>query len=215
MSSGGFGHFTTARAVPRLIGAIVAGILAVVACSLVLDTTRAALIGIAVCGGLFVVWSLRVLWPMDADQTRDNARVEDFPGAVDEVAVVVAASGGVVAVWALIIAGQDNHGVAALALVDVLTAWASVHLMYAAHYAVAYYADEATPGIDFNGSEAPSFRDFLYFSYNLGMTYQVSDTAVTRSSIRQIVLRQAVIAWLFGTAIVASTINFGLEVFAR
>jgi hypothetical protein len=50
-----------------------------------------------------------------------------------------------------------------------------LHLMYTARYAYLYYS-EPVGGIDFNSNDQPSYRDFLYLSYNLGMTYQVSDT---------------------------------------
>ena len=62
-------------------------------------------------------------------------------------------------------------------------------------------------GIDFNGDQLPAFRDFLYFSYNLGMTYQVSDTSVSSSAIRQVVLRHCLLSYVFGTSILATTIN--------
>ena len=63
-------------------------------------------------------------------------------------------------------------------------------------------------GIDFN-EEAfePAFRDFFYFSYNLGMTYQVSDTAVTSPAIRAVVLRHTLLSYVFGAVVLASTIN--------
>ena len=84
--------------------------------------------------------------------------------------------------------------------------WAGLHLMYATRYAHLYYTP--TPGgIDFNSDDAPAYRDFLYFSYNLGMTYQVSDTAVSSSAIRAVVLRHCVLSYVFGTVILATTIN--------
>lgn len=62
-------------------------------------------------------------------------------------------------------------------------------------------------GIDFNGHERPAYRDFFYFSYNLGMTYQVSDTSVSSSAIRSVVLRHCLLSYIFGTVILAATIN--------
>jgi Protein of unknown function (DUF1345) len=53
----------------------------------------------------------------------------------------------------------------------------------------------------------PTFRDFLYFSYNLGMTYQVSDTNVSSPTIRTVVLRHTLLSYAFGTVILATTIN--------
>ena len=74
-----------------------------------------------------------------------------------------------------------------------------------------YAAAGEEGGIDFNArpehSFHPCFRDFFYFSYNLGMTYQVSDTGVSSPAIRAVVLRHCLLSYLFGTVVLASTIN--------
>ena len=75
--------------------------------------------------------------------------------------------------------------------------WAALHLMYAARYAHLYYAGEKPGGIDFNAQAPPAFRDFFYFSYNLGMTYQVSDTSVSDPTIRSITLRHCLLSYAF------------------
>ena len=81
-----------------------------------------------------------------------------------------------------------------------------LHLMYAVRYAHLYYGAPAG-GIDFNSDEPPSYRDFFYFSYNLGMTYQVSDTDVSSSELRAVALRHCLLSYVFGTVILAATIN--------
>lgn len=91
-------------------------------------------------------------------------------------------------------------------------AWPALHLMYASRYASLYYLKTggetaSSGGIDFNSGEPPDHRDFLYLSYNLGMTYQVSDTNVTSSAIRAVVLRHCLLSYLFGTSILATTIT--------
>jgi uncharacterized membrane protein len=62
-------------------------------------------------------------------------------------------------------------------------------------------------GIDFNSDDPPAYRDFLYFSYDLGMTYQVSDTDVSSTTIRAVALRHCLLSYAFGTVILATTIN--------
>ena len=68
-------------------------------------------------------------------------------------------------------------------------------------------------GIDFNSNDPPAFRDFFYFSYNLGMTYQVSDTSVSNQTIRAVVLRHCLLSYVFGTVILATTINLVVGMF--
>ena len=118
---------------------------------------------------------------------------------------------GLLGIVMLLVVGHSAQGrvAAAIALVGVFLAWASLHLMYAARYAHLYYSGTAG-GIDFNTDEAPAYRDFFYFSYNLGMTYQVSDTEVTSPEIRRVVLFHCLLSYVFGTAILATTINLVL-----
>ncbi len=100
-----------------------------------------------------------------------------------------------------------SHAAAALALCGVFMSWAALHLMYAARYAYLYYRTPGGGGIDFNTEEPPRYIDFLYFSYNLGMTYQVSDTDVSTSEIRAVALRHCLMSYVFGATILATTIN--------
>jgi len=172
-------------------------------------TAPALLIGVAVAGSCFVGLGWLALWPMDAELTLRNVGREDFRPVVDEAAIVVVALLGLSGVVGLLLAGRASGVVwpSAIAVVGVFMAWASLHLVYATRYAHLYYAVDEPGGIDFNTDAPPAFRDFLYFSYNLGMTYQVSDTAVHDAAIRAVVLRHCLLAYLFGTAILATMIN--------
>jgi uncharacterized membrane protein len=61
--------------------------------------------------------------------------------------------------------------------------------------------------VDFNQQEPPQYLDFAYLALTLGMTYQVSDTAIRSSAVRRTALRHALLSFLFGAVILASTIN--------
>jgi uncharacterized membrane protein len=62
-------------------------------------------------------------------------------------------------------------------------------------------------GIKFPGKEEPDYIDFAYFSFVIGMTFQVSDIQVTSKVIRKFVLLHSIISFMFNTIIVALTIN--------
>ncbi|MFC6155534.1 DUF1345 domain-containing protein [Kribbella jiaozuonensis] len=166
------------------------------------------LAAIAVIGAAFVVSTVIVLWPMDPDATRRHVGREDFRPSVDELFVVALAGGAVIVIALILILGrsQGQNVAAAIGLAGVFMNWAVLHMMYAARYAHLYYRDPVG-GIDFNSDESPAYRDFFYFSYNLGMTYQVSDTSVSSSAIRSVVLRHCLLSYIFGTVILAATIN--------
>lgn len=174
-----------------------------------LSVALGALVGIAVAATTFVVLGWLALWPLDADATRENARREDFRPVLNEVVIGGAALAGLAAIVALLVAGGSHAGgvEAAIAALGAFMSWAALHLLYATHYAFLYHASDTPGGIDFNSQEPPTYRDFLYFGYNLGMTYQVSDTPVTNGAIRSVVLRHCLLSYVFGLVILATTIN--------
>ena len=182
-------------AIGVVVGALAGGLMGILA-------------GIAGAATLFVTAGWLALWPMDAESTRHNARREDFRAGLEELVVVAAALGGLISVVLLLVWGNtgDRRGAAATALAGVSMSWAALHLMYAARYAYLYYASSAG-GIDFNSDDPPAYRDFFYFSYNLGMTYQVSDTDVSSNAIRAVALRHSLLSYAFGAVILATTIN--------
>ncbi|HEY3506033.1 MAG TPA: DUF1345 domain-containing protein [Actinocatenispora sp.] len=195
-------------AVRRLAGALAGGIVAGVIVGELVDVPLGIISGVAVTQALFVVAGWLVLWPMNATATARNARREDFRPVVEEIVVVVVALCGLVGIVVLLLAANttDSHAAAATALGGVFMAWAALHLMYASRYAFLYHRVSGG-GIDFNSDRSPAYRDFLYFSYNLGMTYQVSDTSVGDPTIRAVVLRHCLLSYVFGTSILATAIN--------
>jgi uncharacterized membrane protein len=93
-----------------------------------------------------------------------------------------------------------------LGVASVVLSWALVHTLYTLRYAALYYGEPAG-GIDFTSAEPPTYRDFAYLSFTIGMTFQVSDTPVQSPVMRRTVLRHALLSYLFGTGILATTIN--------
>jgi uncharacterized membrane protein len=205
-------------ALRRLVLSVVAGAICGVIAAALHAPDKGVLSGIAVSGSVFVVLGWWVLWPMDAATTRHSVKREDFDPRVDELVVMGAALLGLGGIVGLLIAGGAHAGKAqaAVSVVGVFMSWAALHLMYAARYAFHYYSDGAEGGIDFNeDGYAPAYRDFFYFSYNLGMTYQVSDTAVTASKIRSVALRHCLLSYVFGVAVLATAVNLVVGVVIR
>lgn len=108
-----------------------------------------------------------------------------------------------------------HHGdvfAAAKLVTTLLLIWLFANSVYALHYAHAFYAQ--TPktggdsgGIDFPGTRTPSYSDFCYFAFTLGMTFQTSDVAITAPAIRQAVLLHSFAAFVFNIGVIAFTIN--------
>lgn len=163
---------------------------------------------VIVTAGLSVVWALAVLWPMDPDQTREHASDADVKGDVGDLVLVLILAASLASIGILLASANnaDKARYAGMSLVAILAVWALLHTMYAARYARIYYQSEPRD-IDFNSDVPPRYVDFYYFSFNLGMTYQVSDTDVTTSQLRSEVLKHCLFSYIYGTVIIACTIN--------
>ncbi len=146
---------------------------------------------------------------MTAEETARSADREDAPHAAAEFAVICAALSSLVAVAFTLVDAHHTEDVRRAALIgvavlSVLLSWGAVHTIYMLRYA-RQYADHPIGGIDFGAP--PDYRDFAYLAFTIGMTFQVSDTAVTDRAIRRTVLHHALLAYLFGTVILALTIS--------
>jgi len=107
--------------------------------------------------------------------------------------------------------GGPSAGAIALVLATLALAWLFSNLVYAMHYAHIFYLGDGkgrdSGGLDFPDTQEPSYWDFLYFAFTLGMTFQTSDVAVKSGSIRQTALFHCLAAFLFNLGILAFTIN--------
>ncbi|TDZ45111.1 DUF1345 domain-containing protein [Mycobacteroides franklinii] len=189
--------------------ALVAGMTAGVLTWVLLQRWQVGLLTVAiVTAAINVVWSLVVLWPMDPDETRARARSEDMDDELGDLAMLLILVASLAAIGILLISAndEDKGAYAGLCIGAILTVWAMLHTIYAARYARIYYQG-TVGGIDFNSDVRPRYVDFYYFAFNLGMTYQVSDTAVTASHIRDVVLKHCLFSYIYGTVIIACTIN--------
>ena len=112
--------------------------------------------------------------------------------------------------FALVRASQATGGMKAyliaLGVVSVVLSWTVVHTVFMLRYARAYYSDPVG-GIEFGESDPPSYLDFAYFAFTIGMTFQVSDTNTTCKPVRRIVLHHALLSYLFGAVLLGLAIN--------
>ncbi|MBS3026558.1 MAG: DUF1345 domain-containing protein [Dolichospermum sp. DET50] len=100
-----------------------------------------------------------------------------------------------------------------LVVITIIGSWLLVHTIFALHYAYQYYQDHKTQinshagGLDFPEDIEPDYWDFLYFSFVIGMTSQVSDVQITSQSLRRLALLHSILSFFFNTVIVAMSIN--------
>jgi uncharacterized membrane protein len=170
------------------------------------------LVGWDVAAVVVLVRAWRHLWRWDAEETRAFATREDDTRAGSELTLIVAGSVSLVGVALAFV--EANHASDAMDVVlraaGVLTialSWGVIHTVFALRYARLYYT-EPVGGIDFkNRTELPEYRDFAYVAFTIGMTFQVSDTALRETDIRATALRHALTSFVFNTVIIAVTVN--------
>jgi uncharacterized membrane protein len=188
------------------VGALVGVLLAA------LDVGReATLIGWDTASLFYLAWMWWSIWPLGATRTARRA-LRDDPGkfVADTLllgaSVVSLAAVGVVLVQAGNHSGGSRDALIGLGVVSVVLAWGVVHTVFALRYARLYYG-EPVGGVNFNEQAPPRYSDFAYLALTIGMTFQVSDTDLQTKEIRQTAIRHALLSYVFGAVIIATTIN--------
>lgn len=195
----------------KFLVAVLAGILAGVLMVLLGYQKYALLGGWDIAMAVYIIWVFCTIWPMDSAKTKTHAVREDPGRAITDVLLLIASVASLVAVLALLLHASQAAGIQkvidiALGLSSIIVSWMLVHTTYALNYARLFYR-KAGGAVDFNEKELPQYTDFLYLSFTLGMTYQVSDTNLMTKQIRATALKHALLSFLFGTVIIATTIN--------
>lgn len=159
---------------------------------------------------IYAGWTWLVVLQMDAARTAEHATREDPTRPMTDVIVLLACVASLAGVGYLLVASSGTGLSAALSaavgIASVASAWFVVHTVFTLRYALLYYAG-GKGGITFNQHEDPSYLDFAYLAFTLGMTYQVSDTNLGTRTIRATALRHALLSYLLGAVILATTIN--------
>src|SRR5580698_115660 len=194
----------------RLLVAMVVGAVALVVAAILTPWQVAVLAGWDGAALAWILVVLRTIVGRDAVATRAVSTREDNSRAAADVIIVAASLASLIGVvLALIKAAQDkgaaHNWITAVAGLTVALSWASVHLLFTMRYARLYY--QGGGGIDYHDDRKADYGDFAYVAFTLGMTYQVSDTDLTSKDIRRTALRHALLSYVFGTGVVAMTIN--------
>lgn len=201
----------------RFIVTVVASTAAVIATGLSGNWVDAPAVGWAVAALIYVAWVWLVIARLDPSETQQHATSEDPSRGTTDLLILVANLASLAAVAAVIV---NSHAEATgtrlysggLALACVALSWMLVQTLFTLRYAELYYSPESDAGgevggISFNQDRLPQYTDFAYLATSLGMTYQVSDTNIGNHKIRVEALKHSLLSYLFGTVILAVTIN--------
>jgi uncharacterized membrane protein len=192
----------------RLAVAAVVGGAAGVGAAFIGPTIQAALIGWEVTAVTYLGITWPVILPLDAQRTRELATVEDHTRGFADAILSSAAVASLLGLGLLLSSGRSREARLEdlfVGLAGVVLSWALIHTIFTLRYARLFYSEGG--GVDFNQQPPPAYSDFAYLAFTVGITFQVSDTALTTRRMRSTVLRHALVSYLFGAVVFAMTIN--------
>ena len=223
------------KARPRLLTSIAAMIAAYILLPPELSVQTRLLAGFDIGIAIYLGLVFDLMRHADPERVRRRARLEDEGRWAVLILAVAAAGACLVAIGTELHAARQAAGGnielrLAFAGGTILLAWLFVHTSFAIHYGHEFYRDaksnrpeksggdetqgNQTPGgLIFPEEDRPDYWDFLYFSFVLGATCQVSDVQVTSRMLRRLVLAHGVLAFIFNTLILALAINIAASAF--
>jgi len=159
---------------------------------------------------IFLGWVWTTILYKDAKATERLALAEDDSRAAADAVILGASVVSLVAIFLTLSQAAKSSGshaifLAALSVVSILLGWAAIQTTFTLMYARLFYTPPSG-GIELEDGD-PDYRDFAYTAFTIGMTYQVSDTAVSQKRVRHVVVRHAILSFVFGTTIIAVAIN--------
>jgi uncharacterized membrane protein len=197
---------------PRFILFVALLLAGSVAAGLAISWLHGFMIGFDVAAFVFLVSSINLLAETSAADMRKHAAENDanrivllaITGAVTAVVLVT--------VGAELVQGGGRSGpTIGLVIATLVLCWLFTNLVFAFHYAHMFYRQDGKGadcgGIGMPGTEQPDYLDFVYFAFTLGMTFQTSDTAITSTRYRRVVIFHCFAAFVFNIGVLAFTIN--------
>ena len=151
-----------------------------------------------------------------SNQIRSQSKKQDPKRGVVFLLIVVATIASILAVILMILVkhqGEKSSWHTPVAISGMVLSWFLIHTIYTLRYAHIFYGNDPdnpsnhAGGLSFPGEKKPEYSDFAYFSFVLGMTFQVSDVEITSKAIRRIAMWHGMISFAYNTIIIAVTIN--------
>ncbi len=151
------------------------------------------------------------------DHIRQQARIQDSSRTVIFLIILVSTLASFLAILLLIVTKEKFKSQETIHLIiavaGLILSWFLIHTIFTLRYAHMYYDDDEddpkkqAAGLNFPDDDKPDYKDFAYFSFVIGMTFQVSDVEIESKKIRRLVLWHSMLSFFFNTIMIALTIN--------
>jgi uncharacterized membrane protein len=195
---------------PRTFIALAFGI---ILAALLPDTLRLPtrlLIGWDAFAALYLALAYIMMLRCDTAHIRQSAILQDDGRFLLLLLTAVGALASLAAIVFELGVSKGSMPGLALAIVTITLSWTAVHTAFSLHYAHEYYRGSKPGGLQFpsgDSKDEADYWDFVYFSFVIGMTAQVSDVGITDKIIRRTATVHGIISFVFNTALVALMVN--------
>jgi uncharacterized membrane protein len=196
---------------PRTFVSVAIGLLAFFLLPSTLRLVTRLLIGWDIFIAFYLALAYAMMLRSGVTHIRRNAVMQDDGRFLILMVTALGAFASIAAIVFELGAAHRGGPQLTLATITIALSWAMVHTTFALHYAHDYYRGAKPGGLAFPGAdqsgEEPDYWDFVYFSFVVGMTAQVSDVGITNKTIRRTATAHGIISFIFNTALLALMVN--------
>jgi uncharacterized membrane protein len=195
---------------PRTFLAVLIGIVAFFLLPASLRLVTRLLISWDIFAALYLALVYTMMFRSGLTRIRRNAVLQDDGRFVILLVTALGAFASIAAILFELGASHRSGPQLALATVTIALSWAAVHTIFALHYAHDYYRGAKPGGLQFPSGDQhdhADYWDFVYFSFVIGMTAQVSDVGITDKTIRRTATAHGIVSFIFNTALLALMVN--------
>ena len=195
---------------PRTFIALAIGVIAFLLLPGTLRLPTRLVVGWDVFTVLYLVLAYIMMLRCDVAHIHRSAILQDDGRFLILMITTLGALASLAAIVLELGASKGNPAGLALAIVTIVLSWGMVHTAFALHYAHDFYRGKKPGGLQFPSGDAHAeadYWDFVYFSFVIGMTAQVSDVGITDKIIRRTATVHGIISFVFNTALIALMVN--------
>ena len=195
---------------PRTFIALAIGVIAFLLLPGTLRLPTRLVVGWDVFTVLYLVLAYIMMLRCDVAHIHRSAILQDDGRFLILMITTLGALASLAAIVLELGASKGNPAGLALAIVTIVLSWVMVHTAFALHYAHDFYRGKKPGGLQFPSGDAHAeadYWDFVYFSFVIGMTAQVSDVGITDKIIRRTATVHGIISFVFNTALIALMVN--------
>ena len=195
---------------PRTFIAVAIGIVAFFLMPTSFRLVTRLVVGWDVFAALYLVLAYIMMLRCDVAHIRRSAVLQDDGRFLILLVTALGAFASLAAIVFELGASKNSPAALILAIVTIVLSWAVVHTAFSLHYAHDYYRGKKPGGLQFPSGDAhvdADYWDFVYFSFVIGMTAQVSDVGITDKIIRRTATVHGIISFVFNTALLALMVN--------